>query len=80
MCIRDRLLRVDVLVLQANAQRNAVTLQARWTLSDPAGATPPRVELAQISAPSDGPSPDALVAAHRLALWRLAEQIAAALR
>ncbi len=75
-----RLLRVDVLVLHANAQRNAVTLQARWTLSDPAGATPPRVELAQISAPSDGPSPDALVAAHRLALWRLAEQIAAALR
>jgi len=75
-----RQLRVDVLQLLANSERNAVTLQARWTLSDPAGRTPPRVEVTSLTAPSAGADPDALVAAHRLALWKLAGQIAVALR
>jgi uncharacterized protein len=75
-----RQLRVDVLQLLANSERNAVMLQARWTLSDPSGGSPPRVEVTSLSAPSAGADPDALVAAHRLVLWKLAEQIAAALR
>ena len=39
-----------------------------------------RVLMVSLEAPSSGPEPDALVAAHRLALWRLAEQIADAVR
>lgn len=74
-----RHLRVDVLQMQATADRSAVQLQARWTLADPEGRQAPRVGLAQVLAPSAGPGADALAAAHRLALWRLAEQIAAAL-
>jgi uncharacterized protein len=84
--VATRQLRVEVLALQANAARTAVTLQARWTLAavaantEAAAATPPRVQTSLIEVPSTGPEPDALVAAHRLALWRLAEQVAAALR
>jgi hypothetical protein len=36
--------------------------------------------VTRIDAPAAGTEPDALVAAHRLALWRLAEQLAVALR
>ena len=71
-----RQLRVDVLVLQTAAARNAVLLQARWTLSDPTGRTPPVVQTAQLNVPTAGNEPDAWVVAHRLALWRLAEQVA----
>jgi uncharacterized lipoprotein YmbA len=71
---------VEILVLQARPDRSGVWLEARWTLSDAVGNTPPRVELTRIEAPAAGTDPDALVAAHRLALWRLAEQLAAALR
>lgn len=75
-----RRLRVEILVLQARPDRGGVWLEARWTLADMAGHTLPRVELTRIEAPAAGTEPDALVAAHRLALWRLAEQLAAALR
>ena len=75
-----RQLRVDVLVLQTAADRNAVQLQARWTLSDPLGRTPPRVQVTQISVPTAGSTPDAWVAAHRVALWQLAEQVAKAVQ
>ena len=73
-------LRVEVLALQTVADGSAVALQARWTLSDPSGRTGPLVQTALISAPSAGPTPDAWVVAHRLALWRLAEQVAQAVR
>ena len=73
----SRQLRVEVLLLQATAERSAVQLQARCTLSDPTGATPPRVTVVQASAPSGSAEPDALVAAHRQVLWQLAEQVAA---
>ncbi len=76
----SRRLRVEILVLQARPDRSGVSLEARWTLSDATGNTPPRVELTRIDAPAAGTEPDALVAAHRLALWRLAEQLAEALR
>ena len=73
-----RQLRVEVLVLQTTAERNAVQLQARWTLSDPLGRTPPQVRMTQLNVPSSGSTPDAWVAAHRLALWQLADQMARA--
>ena len=72
-----RQVRVEVQVLQTAADRNAVQLQARWTLSDPLGRVPPVVRQTQLSVPSGGGTPDAWVAAHRLALWQLAGQVAA---
>ncbi len=72
--------RVEILSLLATPDRTAVLLQARWTLSDTSGRSAPVVQTTQISVPSVGPDVDALVAAHRLALWRLAEQVAQAVR
>ena len=72
--------RVEILSLLATPDRAAVVLQARWTLSDPTGRTVPVVTTTQISAPTSGPDVDALVTAHRAALWRLAEQVAQAVR
>ena len=72
--------RVEILSLLATPDRAAVVLQARWTLSDPTGRTVPVVTTTQISAPTSGPDVDALVTAHRVALWRLAEQVAQAVR
>lgn len=72
-----RLLRVELLALEAEADRSAVRLQARWTVSDPAGQRPPQTLGATLRAPAAGASIDELVAAHRLALWALARRIAA---
>ena len=72
--------RVEILNLLATPDRSAVVLQARWTLSDPSGRSAPVVQTMQISVPAAGPDVDALVSAHRLALWRLAEQVAQAVR
>lgn len=70
-------LRVELQRLDADPGGAAVGLQARWTLTDPAGTAPARVQEARLSAPTGGTSPDALVAAHRRALWMLAQRIAA---
>ena len=72
--------RVEILSLLATPDRAAVVLQARWTLSDPTGRNVPVVTTTQISASTSGPDVDALVTAHRVALWRLAEQVAQAVR
>ena len=72
--------RVEILSLLATPDRSAVMLQARWTLSDPTGRSAPLVQTTQISVPAAGPDVDALVSAHRLALWRLAEQVASTVR
>ncbi|MFO1340502.1 MAG: ABC-type transport auxiliary lipoprotein family protein, partial [Burkholderiaceae bacterium] len=55
-----------------------VRLRARWSASDPQGASPTQAGEADIEAPIAGPRPDQLVDAHRLALWRLAERMARA--
>ena len=75
-----RQLRVEVLALQVSADGTGVALQARWTASDPSGRTPPQVQVTQITAAATAATPDAWVAAHRLALWRLAEEVAQTLR
>ena len=72
--------RVEILSLLPTPDRTAVILQARWTLSDPTGRSAPVVMTAQINAASNGSDVDALVSAHRVALWRLAEQVAQAVR
>lgn len=73
----DRQLRVELLALEPGADRRTVTLRARWSLADPSGRQPTRVDAAVIDAPVAGGDVDGLVAAHRLALWRLAERIVA---
>ena len=75
-----RQLRVEVLQFQIDAQRSGVRLQARWSLQDVADKLAPQVRISEIRAASAGGDADALVAAHRPALWRLAEEVAAALR
>ncbi len=74
----QRLLRVELLALQADASRSHVQLQARWTLSDPTGRAPALSQLETFSVPVAGDGVDAVVVAHRLALWRLAERLALA--
>ena len=72
-----RQLRVELLALDVDAGRSAVVLRARWSLTDPAGTATPRSESVALSIPAAGADVDSLVAAHRLALWRLAERIVA---
>ncbi|MDT8998811.1 PqiC family protein [Paucibacter sp. APW11] len=73
----DRQLRVDVQRLDAKADSRQVVLQARWTLVDPSGKTKPVVLERRIELEASDASVDALVSAHRSALWQLAEAIAA---
>lgn len=73
-----RQLRVELLGFEASAGRAAVQLQARWTVSDPQGRQPPRADAAAWRVPVEDGSVDRLVAAHRLALWLLAERIVGA--
>jgi uncharacterized lipoprotein YmbA len=74
--LAQRQLRVDVLSFQADESRRLVQLLARWTLSDPAGAKPVQTGLQEISTPVQGAEVDAIVVAHRLALWQLAQALA----
>jgi uncharacterized lipoprotein YmbA len=73
----QRQLRVEVMAFEAAADRSSVSLRARWSVADTGGASVPRAEVATLVASSDGADADSLVVAHRLALWRLAERIAA---
>jgi len=73
----QRQLRVEVLAFEAAADRASVSLRARWSVADIAGSAAPRAEAATITVPSTGADADSLATAHRLALWRLAERIAA---
>ncbi len=73
----SRQLRVQVLDLSAAPDRRSVKLSARCSVSDPQHGVPLRILEIQLSVPSTGVEPDALVAAHRLALWQMAREIAA---
>jgi len=74
-----RQLRVQILDFSVAADRSAVRIVARCTVSLPSGGQPLRVVDLDVSAAAAGSEPDALVAAHRLALWRLAQQLASRL-
>lgn len=75
----QRQLRVELLAFEASADRRTVVLEARWSLVDPTGAAAPMARTAQIRSDVPGtPDGDAIAAAHRLALWRLAERIVTA--
>jgi uncharacterized lipoprotein YmbA len=73
----DRQLRVEVQRLDASTDGRHVVLQARWTLVDPGGGSKPQVSERRIEVDAGDGSTDALVSAHRSALWQLALAIAA---
>ena len=72
----QRLLRVELLALQADATRSSVQLQARWTLSDAAGRAAAQTQVINATEAVVGSDVDALVVAHRRVLWGLAERLA----
>ncbi len=72
-----RRLRVELLALDVAPDRRSVRLQARWSLVDPAATLPPILGTANFTEAAPDGRIEELVAAHRLALWHLAERIAA---
>ena len=71
---------VELLALQGSLPRRQVTLAARWVVT-PAGAlTAPRADRADLTVPWTEVSPESLVVAQRVAMWRLAQRIAASLQ
>lgn len=74
--VAARQVRVEVLEFGPGPDGRAIRLRARWTITDPSGAAPVQTDEAEVEAPSAGRSPEPLVDAHRLALWRLALRIA----
>ena len=73
--VAQRQLRVDVLSFGSSSDQRTVQLSARWSVVDMSGATPARAEKAELSVDVAGSDADSLVAAHRLALWQLAQRI-----
>lgn len=77
----SRRLRVEIDTLLADEARQTLRLQARWWFTDATATAPttaPTTGTADIGIALPDPSPDALAAAHRLAIWRLAQRITAA--
>lgn len=76
-------LRVEVVALDPAPDGRSLVLQAQWSLTPTAPApaavpsSGPVMRELRLAVPLAGADPDALVAAHRLALWRLAQAIAA---
>jgi len=72
-----RRVRVELLAFDITADRRGVRLAARWSMADPAHAeAPPEVGKTDFTTASSGSDLGSLVTAHRVALARLAEQIA----
>lgn len=72
-----RRLRVAIDTLVADEARQTLRLRARWWFTDASASptTPPASGRADIDISLPDRSADALAAAHRLALWRLAGRI-----
>lgn len=75
----QRVLRIEVQTFEVSGSGQQFDLTARWWLTDPEGRTPALVRQFEHHRPlSADTGPDALVAAHREALWALARDIAQA--
>jgi len=70
---------VELLALQGSLPRQQVALAARWVVTASASAAP-RAYRTDESVPWTAASPESLVVAQRLAMWRLAQRIAASLQ
>jgi len=68
-------LRLEVMELSVTEDRRGVHLRARCTATDPRRQTPPHLIDVDLTARAEGSAPDQLAAAHRLALWTLAQQL-----
>ena len=75
----DRQLRLDIDTLDVAPDGRSVHLRAHWSLADVNGRSPPQLHEAAFVVPGTGADADALVLAHRQALWLLAGRIAATL-
>ncbi|KRC12284.1 ABC-type transport auxiliary lipoprotein component [compost metagenome] len=73
-----RRLRVEIDTLVADEARQTLRLRARWWFASATPTAPPTMEMADIRIELPDRSVDALAAAHRLAIWRLAQRITAA--
>lgn len=73
----DRVLKLDIQAFEATAEGRAVQLDVRWWLADPTGQVPATARFFHHQEPCQDGSADALVAAHRAALWALAQALAA---
>lgn len=81
-------LRVELLALDVDVGERSVTLQARWSTHPLSSAAPsaakstttfapqPAAHTTRLTVPSTSQDAAALVSAHRLALWQLAQAIA----
>jgi uncharacterized protein len=70
---------VELLALQGNLPRRQVALVARWVVTGGASDAP-RAYRADETVPWTEASPESLVVAQRVAMWRLAQRIAASLQ
>ena len=68
-------LRIELLAFDITPDARGVALQARWSLADATGATPPRLGEAGFVTAAAGQGADALAAAHRQALATLATRV-----
>jgi hypothetical protein len=68
-------LRVEVQTFEVAADARQFDLVARWWLADPEGRAPALVRQFEHHLPLKDAEPDTLVAAHRQALWALAQDI-----
>jgi uncharacterized protein len=70
---------VELLALQGSLPRREVALSARWVVTAGASAAP-RAYRADETVPWTEATPESLVVAQRVAMWRLAQRIAASLQ
>lgn len=76
----DRLVRVELTRFEPEEGGRAVVLHARWHSIDPATGRLVHLHEESLRADSAGADADSLAAAHRQAVWLLAQRIAAAER
>lgn len=72
----QQVLRVEVQAFEVSADGSELLLTARWWLTDPDGKAPALVRQFEQRRPLQDATPDTVVAAHREALWALAQDIA----
>ncbi len=70
---------VELLALQGSLPRRQVAVSARWTVTT-GGSGAIRAHRADETVPWTQASPESLVVAQRVAMWRLAQRIAASLQ
>lgn len=67
--------RIELLAFEPSNDRRELLLRARCVVLDASGTSPPRAESISVRVPLAAEDGDALAAAHRLAMWRLAQRV-----